>query len=134
MAIQLDTITLPADMEWTDEFTWLPTAQQIEFAGNGALIIEESAQLAGRPITLEGRMEGRIGFALVPRATVSALRALAATPRNAPLALALEDGRSFNVMFRHGTDGAAVEAHAMKHIAPHEDADLYAITLRLMQV
>jgi hypothetical protein len=134
VAITLATITLPADLEWTDEFDWLPTSQQVDIAMSGALIVEESAQLAGRPITLEGRLDGSVGFALIPRSTVSALVALASTPRATPMSLLLEDGRTFDVLFRHGQDGPAVEAHAMKHIAPHVDDDLYTITLRLMQV
>lgn len=133
MTVQLAAVALPADLQWSDEFTWLPTAHQVELACDGALIVEESAQLAGRPITLEGRMEGSTGFALVSRATVTALRALASAPQLVPLSLLLEDGRTFDVRFRHG-DGAAVEAKPMKHIAPHEDADLYSLTLRLMQV
>lgn len=133
MTVQLGTVVLPDDLQWIDEFGWLPTAQQVEIAADGALIIEESAQLAGRPITLEGRMDGNTGFALVTRATVAALRALAAAPVAAPLVLQLEDGRVFDVRFRHG-DGVAVEAKPMKHVAPHEDTDLYSLTLRLMQV
>jgi hypothetical protein len=132
MTTQLDSIVLSDDLEWTDEFTWLPTAQQVEIACSGAVIVEESAQLAGRPITLQGRMEGNVGFALMPRATVIALRALAATPRSTPMTLTLADGRTFSVLFRHA-DGA-VEAQAMRHIVPHLDTDWYAVTLRLMQV
>lgn len=133
MPTQLDTIALSDDLEWVDEFQWLPTAQQVDVASDGALIVEESAQQAGRPITLQGRFDGREGFALITRATVVALRALAATPRDTPMLLTLADGRTFNVLFRH-TDGVAVEAQAMHHVVPHDDADLYAITIRLMQV
>lgn len=127
------TVTLPGDMQWVDEFTWLPTAQQVEVACSGALIVEESVQLAGRPITLQARMEGNTGFALVERSVLSALRALAAVGRTAPLTLVLEDLRSFSVMFRH-SDGLAVEAVPIKHIVPPADADLYSLTVRLMQV
>lgn len=133
MTTQLATIELPDDMQWIDEFTWLPVAQQVDIASDGALHIEESVQLAGRPVTLEGRLEGSVGFALPARSTIVALHALAQTPRTDPMTLLLPDGRSFNVMFRHG-DGVAVEAHPIKHIVPAEDADLYTLTLRLMQV
>lgn len=132
MPTMLDAITLSDDLEWLDEFHWLPTVQQVEVACNGAVIVEESAQLAGRPITLQGRMDGTVGFGLMSRATVIALRALAATPRTTPMLLTLADGRTFNVLFRHA-DGA-VEAQAMRHIVPHVDDDWYATTIRLMQV
>ena len=67
------TVTLPGDMQWSDEFAWLPSTSLVEIACNGALLVEESAQLAGRPITLEGRMESNVGFALPNRATVIGL-------------------------------------------------------------
>ena len=131
-SISAGTVTLPGDMQWTDEFMWLPTAAQVEVACDGAVLVEESAQLAGRPITLEGRLDGNVGFALPTRAVINTLRAMAAVPRQSPLTLTLEDGRTFSVRFRHA-DGA-IEARPMKHIVPAEDADLYSLTLRLMQV
>lgn len=135
MAITLGSIELQEDMEWTDEFGWLPTAQQLEVAIGGNLIVEESKQLAGRPITLEGRMEGNVGFGMNTRAVVKALRALAAEPidANDALLLTLDDGRVFDVMFRHH-DGLAVEAKAMRNVAPYIDDDYYSLTLRLMAV
>lgn len=132
--ITLGAIVLPFDMEWTDEFNWLPTAQQVEVASDGALIVEESAQLAGRPITLEGRLDGNVGFAPTARSTVIALRTLAATPRDTPLLLTLGDDRTFNVLFRHADGAPAVEAKAYKHIVPQYADDRYSLTLRLMQV
>lgn len=131
-SVSAGTVTLPGDMQWTDEFAWLPTAAQVEVACNGAVLVEESAQLAGRPITLEGRMDGNTGFAIPTRAVINALRAMAAVPRQSALTLTLEDGRTFAVRFRHG-DGA-FEARPIKHIVPAQDADLYSLTLRLMEV
>ena len=132
MALQLATIALPDDMQWSDEFSWLPTAQQVEIASSGALIVEESAQLAGRPITLVGS-DSNPGFAWASRATIGALYALASIPRVGPLTLLLQDGRSLNVRFRFN-DGAAVEAKPIRFMAPQVDADQYLLTLRLMQV
>ncbi|MEF3081860.1 hypothetical protein V3391_06490 [Luteimonas sp. SMYT11W] len=132
MALRLGTIDLPADMRWQDEFRWLPTASQVEVASDGALWIEESAQRAGRPITLESGTDGAGHWAVTTRATVAALHALASEPRQAPLLLELEDGRTFNVRFRHADN--AVEAEPLIHIAPHVSADYYHLTLRLMQV
>lgn len=48
------TVTLPADLEWSDEYAWQPVEQSIEFSVTGAVIIEHSTRLAGRPITLSG--------------------------------------------------------------------------------
>lgn len=132
MPCRLGTIDLPDDVEWVDEFKWSPVAQQVEVTCGGSLIVEEDAQLKGRPITLRGVFEGRTGYALPTRAVIKALHALAAVPRAAPLPLLLEDGRTFSVRFRHG-DGAPLEAEPIRHIAPHDDADYYAFTLRLME-
>lgn len=135
MAITLGSIELPADLRWADEFTWLPTAAQVEVASNGALWLEESAQLAGRPITLEtGTDAAGRHWGVVPRSTVAALHALASVPRATALLLTLEDARTFDVHLRHGDGGSAIEARPLKHIAPHEAGDLYHLTLRLMQV
>lgn len=128
----LEGITLPDDLQWIDEFDWLPVSQQVEVSTGGALIVEEFAQQRGRPITLEGRMEGNVGFAMIRRDVLLALRALAAVARTAPMALTLDDGRTFHVLFRHD-DGVAVTAKPLKHIVPAQDADLYSITIRLME-
>lgn len=133
MAVTLGDITLPADVEWTDEFGWLPTAAQVEVTCGGSVLVEESVQLAGRPITLRGVFEGGRGYATATRAVVKALHALAGAVQAEPLLLTLEDGRTFDVRFRH-QDAPAFEATPIKHIAPHDDADLYAFTLRLMEV
>ena len=54
----LGAITLPGDLEWIDEFSWSPVGQQVDVTLGGSLIVEESAQLAGRPITLRTGQSG----------------------------------------------------------------------------
>jgi hypothetical protein len=133
MPITLGTITLPGDMQWTDEFAWSPVSQQREVTFNGALVIEESEQLAGRPITLEGREDGDDVFAVVEREVVEDLRALAAGPLADPLTLTLADSRSFSVRFNYAA-GNPVDARPYRHIVPAEANDWYALTLRLIEV
>ena len=48
-------IQLPQDLEWIDEFTWSPIQQSVDTTLSGALVIQESRQLRGRPITLQGK-------------------------------------------------------------------------------
>lgn len=132
MALRLDTIDLAPDMRWADEFGWLPTASQVDVASDGALWIEESARRAGRPITLESGTDNAGHWGVTSRVTVEALYALAAVPRQTPLLLELEDGRTFNVRFRHAD--SAIDAEPITHIAPHVAGDFYHLTLRLMQV
>ena len=133
MATTLGSVTLPADLEWIDEYGWLPVSQATEVSTGGSLIVEEFVQAKGRPITLAARQQEDGTFVWTDRATIDSLRALAATPLASPLTLTLEDGRTFSVRFRY-TDGIAVEATPVQHVAPHADADPYILTLRLMEV
>jgi len=48
-------IQLPKDLEWIDEFTWSPIQQTVSTTLTGALVIQESKQKKGRPITLQGK-------------------------------------------------------------------------------
>lgn len=50
----LDTIILPDGLIWSDRYDWTPVAQTVAVSLTGTIIIQEAAQLAGRPITLEG--------------------------------------------------------------------------------
>ena len=133
MSITLASVTLPGDMQWIDEFDWTAVTQQVEISTAGSLLVEASKQLAGRPITLQAPLSGGIAFALPTRAVVKALQALADTATDTPMLLTLDDGRTFNVRFDY-SHGTPVEAAPIKHIVPQDDADLYTLTLRLMQV
>lgn len=135
MASNLGGVALPDDLEWVDEYDWSPVAQQVEISLAGALLVEESAQLTGRPITLRSGQEGGNYWALATRATVEALRALVDTPRtqSTPLALELPDGRTTTVLFR-GSGAERFSARPWKHIVPQQATDLYLIELRLLAV
>lgn len=54
MSITLDAIGLPDDLSWSDEFDWTPVVQSQSRTEGGALVLEQSERVAGRPITLEG--------------------------------------------------------------------------------
>ena len=127
--LTLGAVTLPVDMEWIDEFTWSPVSQAQEITLGGALLVEESAQLAGRPITLRSGQNGSEHWGVIDRVTLIALQALAASVMAEPITLTLPDDRTFEVMFRH-TD-LAVDSRALRHVWPPVDGDLYAVTLRL---
>lgn len=134
MSTTLGAIALPDDLQWIDEYLWTPVGQQVDVTLAGALIIEESKQLAGRLITLQGRLEGSEGFAAITRTTLEALRVLADNPLVSPITLTLQDGRTFNVRFRYGDGTTPVEAIPFKNIAPAIGSDFYFPTIRLMQV
>lgn len=138
----LDGIAIPDDLEWVDELTWSPMAQQVEVATTGSLIVEESKQLAGRWITLRTWNDGNNYAGVVDYTTAKALKALAEIPRGQgdAIVLSIPEGlvgeemtyRTFNVLFRHTELG--FEARPLKHIVPPVPDDRYHITLRLMAV
>jgi hypothetical protein len=132
--ITLASVTLPEDLQWIDEFAAGSdlVGQTEEVSITGALVVQASAQQAGRKLTLQGRLEGSVGFGAVPRSMVDSLRALAAVPA-AVYSITLADGRTFDVMFRR-SDGPAIEADPIKHIAPVQADDYYFPTIRLLMV
>ena len=95
MATFLGSIALPDDLHWTDEHQWSPVARSSEdYSLTGALLVEVSLKLAGRPITLSGGTDRWISTT-----TLAALQALNADPLWQGT-LTLADSRSFTVMFR----------------------------------
>ncbi|WP_447940097.1 hypothetical protein [Pseudoxanthomonas mexicana] len=130
-------ITLPGDLFWSDEFSATLVGQARKYSLTGALIIQESVAQAGRLITLETTQEGDSWVAPVRLDTLRLLRELEADPDEAPFTLVLPEHntgtRSFNVAFRRG-DGAPIEARPIRFASPAIDTDLFAITLRLIQV
>ena len=121
-------VSLPLDLQWMDEYDWLPIEQTEEYSLTGALIIDIGTRQSGRPITLAGDDE----TAWVSRTTVDALRAWAATPGQ-ELTLTLPDARTFSVVFRHSDDPALV-ATPVVFSAPMEATDHYIITLKLLEI
>lgn len=132
--ITLHNVTLPVDLEWVDEYRWSTQEQTVERTLSGGYIVDVGSKDAGRPITLVGRVDGNDGFALITRTTVDALKALESPP-GAEYELTLADDSVRTVILREdGPTSPSIEATPQKHIAPHVSGDLYAITIRLMEV
>jgi hypothetical protein len=103
----LGSVTIPDDLIWSDEFSWSPVSQSQELTLGGALVLQESLQLKGRPITLKGS-EDR---AWMDKADVEALFALAATPGQTHT-LTLPGPRAFTVAFNR-KDGQPIRARQL---------------------
>ncbi|WP_022949514.1 hypothetical protein [Methylohalobius crimeensis] len=127
MAIVLDSIVLPDELSWSDEYDWSPVIQSTDYSLTGALIVEEAARQAGRPITLTTPEGG--GW--TARGTLDALRAKLTAAGDMPLTL--HDGRSFTVRWRHGDTPLEAEPIFSGLADPDADA-LYRLTLRLIEV
>ncbi|EKT4087987.1 hypothetical protein QEG26_001943 [Stenotrophomonas maltophilia] len=130
-------IELPADLQWTDEFTAWKVGQQARTSLTGALIVQESARQAGRPITLQTTRDGTAYVGVVSLPVLRALQASESEARLTPLDLVMpahnSGERSFQVRWRR-TDGPAIEVDPTRFAVPALDADLFSITLRLMTV
>lgn len=122
----LDTIEIPEDVWWSDEFAWSAVEQTTEYSVTGALIIDVGTKQAGRSITLQSAARG--GW--VPRGVVLALQAQRAVP-DAELPLVLADGREFLVRHDHSRD---MEAEPVRPAADMTDDTPYRITLPLIEV
>lgn len=124
--MQLDTVTLPDNVQWPDELAWQPVVQSTERTLTGALVTDEEARTGGQPITLTGMW--------VTRATVEALRSLEAQVAT-EMTLTLPGGAQKTVLWRR--DGERpVEAEPLWPDAPDvlTPDSLYSLTLRLMEV
>lgn len=138
-AITIGSVTLVSDLKWIDEFgQGSDLVGQIEtVSSTGALIIQASAQQAGRLMTLQTVSSGP-GFGsqqyagVLTRAQVTALKALADVP-GATYAVVLNDGRTFNAMFRRANT-AAVVADPIIFYDPLTDTDWYSVTINLILV
>lgn len=135
MAISLGSIVLPSGLRWQDEHAWSPVSQSMEYSLTGSLVIDEATKQAGRPITLVGGQN----FAWLAKGDLEdLLAALGAAPEGG-LTLTLHDARQFQVLARHGTDGA-VSAYPVPRVLdsgladPDPETPYVLDELRLMQV
>ena len=120
------TITLPADLNWSDEYDWHPVLQESTYTTTGALIIDTGVKQAGRQITLQGGDD----FAWMPRSQCDTLRALAALPL--PTMVLVIRGATFDVAFDHSK--TPFEAKPIMQFSDNDAADWYVPTLRLMEI
>ena len=126
--MQLNTLTLPDDLLWTNEFSWSQVEQNIDRSLTGGLLVQEQEKQYGRSIELTGGDSA--GW--VNRATVVELLALTLTA-NKVMVLTLPDNREFSVIFDR-RNGLPIEAKQVLPSAyPNQDY-LYSLTLRLITV
>lgn len=122
-----EALTLPQDMQWTDEFDWTAVAQTAPvYALSGSLLVQQGVKLAGRPITLAG------SWVWHPRATLAKLRDWADSP-NLKMTLTHYDGRTFTVIFR-SHDKALGNVAPIRYATPEDGSARYEFTLQLMTV
>lgn len=122
----LDSLILPEDLIWIDEFNWTPVQQSEEFTVTGALIIDSGIKQAGRKMT----MQGGVDYAWIDRGNLKILYDL--LPANAEMTLTLNDARVFTVIFDH--QAQPIESSPIIDYSTPIDADKNALTVRLILV
>lgn len=121
------TLELPADLAWVDEYAWSPVVADTGYTLTGALVVETATRQAGRPITLQGD-DNR---AWLTRAALAQLIEWRDTP-GLILTLTLR-GTPRRVLFRHG-DSPVIEADPVLFYGDPLDTDPYRATLKLLEV
>jgi hypothetical protein len=120
-------LPLHPDLYWADEFSYTPVEQATERSVSGALIVDTYLRDSGIPITLQPDDDDS---AWMTHATLSQLRTWAAVPGQV-MVLTLR-GLARTVIFRH--EDGAIEAQPVVHFSDTQSADMYRVTLRLMEV
>lgn len=122
------TVELSDRLQWTDEYDWGPVEQAAAYSTEGALLLDVSEKLAGRPIALDG-VESQ---AWLPRSLCDQLAAWAALP-GIVLTLVLR-GVSRQVIFDHEQGG--FRAQPIWRLLDGEITSelLYRPTLRFLEV
>jgi len=121
-------VTLPDDLYWSDEFAWNPVRQAEDHSLTGALVIDNGALQAGRPITL--RPEDR-SSAWLPRSTVEQLRVWATDPT---IQMALLLGSTVHLVIWRHQEPPALSAEPVVHYADIAAGDWYLTTLKFQKV
>lgn len=129
LKVSTTTVQLHPDLYWSDELNWHPVEQTVERTVTGALIVQVSTRVAGRPITLEPEDDNS---AWMTRSVVDQLRTWAATPGQV-MELTLH-GSARDVIFRHQDEGKALEAEPVVFFSDSDSTDFYRCTLRLMEI
>ena len=125
--MQLDTLTLPDDFLWVNEFDWSPVAQSVDRSLTGALMVFESEKAFGRSIVL-----GDGDNSWLTKIEVDAVFALSQI-LNKKMDLSLPDGRRFTVIFDR-TDSAPLTVTPIFPTSQPDSTDYYGVILRLLTV
>ncbi len=125
-----ESIALPPDLVWSDEFAWTPVAQSEERSITGARVIDAQLLKGGRPITLNGEDI----TAYITRRDFRVLHVWAGVPRLS-LSLFLH-GEVRSVKFVQGSEGEAkgLSAEPVIDYADKIDSDYYrSLVLRFTE-
>ncbi|PID65083.1 MAG: hypothetical protein CR962_00175 [Gammaproteobacteria bacterium] len=121
-----DSIELPQDLHWIDEFTWSDLAQSTPvYTLGGSVILQQSTKQSGRPITLSGE------WVWLRRGDYEKLQAWSAEAK-LHMRLTHYDGREFMTTFR--THDKAIDCEPVLYRTPELPSDEYTGSINLMVI
>lgn len=123
-----EVVELSHDLLWIDEHSWNRVQASVEYSLTGALLIETGVKKAGRFITLEAEDD----MAWVRRQDLDTLRGWAAHPTQ-NFELTFDDGRTFNVVFRHQEDDV-IDAKPVTGIPSSDPNSYWNVALKFMEI
>ncbi|MBY0572047.1 MAG: hypothetical protein K2P84_00065 [Undibacterium sp.] len=126
--LSLVSVSLSHDLFWVDEHSWCAVVGNAEYSLTGALLIETATMQSGRAITLQAPPD----MAWMSLASLTLLRAWAAIA-GLQMRLTLDDGRSFNVVFRH-QEKPVLDAKPVTGIASFDPESYWSVTMKLMEI
>jgi hypothetical protein len=126
MAVTLEGIELPSDIQWINEFEAFGVGQTVTPTLSGALVIQESLSSGGRNVKIESG-DG----AWITRATARAISALAATPLDDGQTLTLDwHGTTYSVVFDRSS-GNGFAATEVLRLAADAQNDFHPFTVSI---
>ena len=128
MTITLDTLTLPEELIWQDEFDWDGIQASTKRTVQGKLIVSQQTapSAAGRPITLT------TDNAWIQRSDLEILQAWAQDMTKTML-LIMHNGVNYNVRFRHW-EKPVLSGSPLIDIADHSADTWYILQLKLVVI
>ena len=125
MTITLDTLTLPDELIWQDEFNWDTIQSSVKRTVQGKLIVAQQTAPsdAGRPITLT------TDNAWIQRSDLETLHAWA-KDMTKTMTLIMHDGVNYPVRFRHW-EKPVLSGMPLIEIADHDADTWYNLQLKL---
>ena len=126
MAITLDTVVLPDELVWADEYGWSQIKSKNQYTLQGKLVIEENMITKGRPITLYSEN------AWIDRDDLNILHGMA-QEFGKTMTLTMHDGKTYSVGFRHW-EQPVIEAENLTGTPFQTDDVIYVLTLKLVEI
>lgn len=118
-------LALPNGLIWRDEFDWSPVGSNNTYTLTGALIVEQSAKQAGRPISLSA--DDDMNWA--KRQAVDTLRQWSSIVKRV-FRLSI-GGQVLDVIF---DQNQPMTARPVKNIPQHDENDWFHVALNFIEV